>query len=124
MLKFFDADDFKGTASIYESHITFNKPLLTYMKDAYRVRVGADTDNRLAYVFLYDKDKALNGEIKPSSLLSLSVSKTYCRICSRSLIDYLKELYGFDIKEKSFVRFKARYDETMRAVVIDLKEAI
>ena len=94
------------------------------MQGAYRVRVGADIDLNLVYVFLYDKDKALNGEIKESSLLSLSISKTYTRICSRSLVDYISRIFKLRIPQKSFLRFKARYDEEKNCIIIDMKEEI
>ena len=122
LLTFFDTADVKGTASIYESHITFNKALLEYLASAYRVRVGADSDEGKIYVFLYDKDRALNGELKESSLLPLSISKTYARICSRGLIDYICQIFKLDIPQKSFLRYKAYYDEVKRAIVIELKE--
>ena len=44
MLEFFDVDSKIGYASIYENHITFNKELLKYFSDAYRVRVGIDVE--------------------------------------------------------------------------------
>ncbi len=124
LLTFFDTDDVKGAASIYEGHITFNKVLLRYLENIYRVRVGADSDEGKIYVFLYDKDKALNGEVKESSLLALSISKTYARICSRGLVDYIKRIFKLEIPAKSFLRYRAYYDEVKRAIVIDIEEDI
>ena len=44
MLEFFKKKKKIGYASIYESHITFNKELLKYFSNAYRVRVGIDIE--------------------------------------------------------------------------------
>ena len=63
MLEFFDVDSKIGYASIYENHITFNKELLKYFSDAYRVRVGIDVEEEKIFVFVVDKDYALSGEI-------------------------------------------------------------
>lgn len=121
MLEFFDADEKQGSASIYESHITFNKNLLKYFADAYRVRVGCDTEDGKVYVLLVDKDHALSGEIKESSLLKLSLSKTYARISSRAVVDYV--LKAFHLKapsDKGFLKYEANYDEFKKAIVIKI----
>ena len=74
MLKFYDADDVKGSVSIYESHITFNKSMLNYLKDAYRVRIGIDSEDSKVYIFMYDKDQSLSGEFKTGTNAMFSLS--------------------------------------------------
>ena len=121
MLEFFDADEKQGSASIYESHITFNKNLLKYFADAYRVRVGCDTESNKVYVFLIDKDYALSGEIKESSLLKLSISKTYARISSRAVVEYILKCFNIESPmEKGFIKYDAYYDEFKKAIVIEV----
>lgn len=121
MLMFFDAEEQKGTASIYENHITFNKSLLKHFNEAYRARVGIDKDESKIYVFLLNKDYALSGEIKQSSLLSLSISKTYARICSRAMVEYISGIFNLQIPKKEYLRYTASYDEVKRAIVINMK---
>lgn len=120
MLEFFDLDVNNGTASIYDSHITLNKTLLKYFEDAYKVRVGFDKDEKSIYIFLINKDYALSGEIPETSLISISTSKTYVRVCSRALIDHICKLFGLDIPKKSYLRYDASYDENKKAIVIKL----
>ena len=118
MLEFFDADEKVGYASIYESHITFNKELLKYFSLAYRVRVGIDKDESKTYIFLMDKDYALSGEVNESSLLKISISKSYARISSRSLVDYIAKAFNLDVGKEGSIKLKATYDEKKKAVVI------
>ena len=119
---FFDAEEQKGTASLYENHITFNKTMLKYFSQAYRARVGIDKDDCKTYIFLINKDYALSGEIKESSLISISTSKTYARICSRAMVEYIAKNFNLKIPSKEYLRFQAQYDEVKRAIVIDMKE--
>ncbi|MDE7100278.1 MAG: hypothetical protein K2O05_00305 [Anaeroplasmataceae bacterium] len=121
MLEFFEYDDSSGYASIYDSHITLNKTLLKYFKDAYRVRIAIDRDECMMYVYVINKDYALSGELKEASLISVSTSKTYARICSRSLVEYICRVFGFSIAKKEFKRFKAHYDDEKKVIAIDMK---
>lgn len=121
MLEFFEYDDSNGFASIYDSHITLNKTLLKYLKDAYRVRVAVDKEEESIHIYVVNKDYALSGELKESSLLPVSISKTYARICSRPLVEYLSNVFGFSIAKKEFKRFKACYDDVKQVIIIDMK---
>lgn len=121
MLEFFDLEAVSGTASIYENHITFNKSMLKYFQDAYKVRVGIDKDNSKIFVFIINKDYAMSGEIPESSLLSISTSNTYARVCSRAMIEYISRIFDLTIAKKDYLRFSATYDEKKKAIVIDMK---
>lgn len=121
MIEFFDVDISKGTASIYENHITFNKTLVQYFDDAFKVRVGINKEENKIYIFVINKDYALSGELPESSLLSISTSKTYVRVCSRALIDHICRTFGMKIDKKDFMRFDASYDFNKKAVIIDMK---
>lgn len=121
MLEFFEYDDSNGYASFYNSHITLNKTLLKYMKDAYRVRVAVDKDKQEVYIYVINKDYALSGELKEASLLPVSISKTYARICSKPLLEYLSRNFNLSINKKDFKRFKACYNEENQSIIIDMK---
>ena len=121
MLEFFEYDDNAGTASIYASHITFNKVLLRYFKDAYRVRLAVDRNDKKVYIYVVNKDYALSGELNEASLLNVSVSKTYARVCSKPAVDYLCSVFGLTIGKQEFKRFKAKYDDEKKVIVIYMK---
>ncbi len=121
MIEFFDSEKKDGLVSIYENHITFNKSLTKYFKDAYRVRVGIDRSAKKAYVFSLNKDQALSGEISQTSLLAVSLSNTYARICSRAIVEYITEAVGVTVPKGEYLRFKASYDDAKKAIVIDFE---
>ncbi len=121
MLEFFEYDEISGYASIYDSHITLNKTLLKYFKDAYRVRVAVDKVEQKMIIYVINKDYALSGELKMSSLLGISISKTYARICSRPLIEYISKVFDLKIGKKEFKRFKANYDDEKKVIIVDMK---
>ena len=121
MLEFFEYDDSNGYASVYDSHITLNKTLLKYLKDAYRVRVAVDKVKDNIHIYVINKDYALSGELKESSLLPVSISKSYARICSRPLIEYISNVFVLTIYKKEFKRFKACYDDVKQVILIDMK---
>ena len=118
MLKFFDCNSKVGYASIYENHITFNKELLKYFSDAYRVRVGIDVEEKKIFVFLIDKDYALSGEINESSLLRISLSKSYARISSRALVEYILKAFSINLQPNGALKLMAQYDEKKKAIAI------
>lgn len=121
MIEFFDNDNYSGTASIYENHITFNKSMLKYFQDAYKVRVGIEKENQRVYVFMINKDYALSGEIPETSLLSISTSNTYARICSRAMVEYICKTFGIVVGKKDYIRYEANFDEVKKAIVIDMR---
>ena len=121
MLEFFEYDNNAGFSSVYESHVTFNKPLLKDFKDAYRVRLAVDRENKRAHIYVVNKDYALSGELNEASLLNVSVSKTYARVCSKPAVDYLFSVFGLTIDKQEFKRFKAKYDDEKKVIVIYMK---
>lgn len=120
MIEFFDTDYCHGSAAIYDSHITFSKNMVKYFQEAYKTRVGVDKENKLIYVYPLNKDIALSGEIPETSLLTISISKTYARICSRALITYLSGIFNLEIGKKEFVRFSTSYDDVKKAIIINM----
>ena len=120
MIEFFDTDYCSGSAAIYDSHITFSKNMVKYFQEAFKARVGVDRDNKLIYVYPLNKDTALSGEIPESSLLSISISKSYARICSRALVGYLSNIFNLVIGKKEFVRYSTSFDDVKKAIVIDM----
>ena len=120
MLEFFDSDDKLGTVTFYDRHLLLNSKLIKYFIDAYKVRIGLDKDLKEVYIFPIDKDYALSGELKESSLLSISVSKSYVRIASKQLIEYLSNSFNLTINKGESIQFKAYYDENKKCLTIDM----
>ena len=121
MLEFYEKDDHSGVVSIYDHHITINKTLLKYCNEAYRIRLAVDQEEQKVYIYMINKDYALSGELKESSLLKISLSKTYARICSQSVIRYLCRTFGFSIDKNKYRRYHAWYDEAHKAMIVDMK---
>ncbi len=121
MLEFFDTNDKKGVATIYDRHILFNSKLIKYFNNAYKVRVGIDKDDKKIYVFMLNKDYVLSGEINETSLLPLSVSKSYVRIASKDLIKFITESFKLDVNKEKSIQFDAIYDDSKKAIIIDME---
>lgn len=120
MIEFFDADIHRGNASLYSNNITFSKNLIKYFSEAFKVRVGIDKVNKAIHVYPLNKDKALSGEFQESSLINISISKTYARVCSSALMNYICSIFGLEIGKKDFLRYNAAYDDIKKAVIINL----
>ena len=121
MLEFFELEEKNGYVSLYENHITVNKSLMEYLKEAFRVRIAIDKVNNEMYIYPISKDYALSGELKESSLLQISLSKTYARICSKPLLEYLCKQFNITIAKKEYKRFTARYEENKKAIIVSMK---
>ena len=122
MLEFFELEEKNGYVSLYDNHITINKSLMEYIKEAYRVRIAVDKVNNEMYIYPISKDYALSGELKESSLLQISLSKTYARICSKPLLEYLCKQFNITILKKEYKRCNARYDEGKKVIIVNMKE--
>ena len=121
MLEFFELEDKNGYVSLYDNHITINKSLMEYIKEAYRVRIAIDKLNNEMYIYPISKDYALSGELKESSLLQISLSKTYARVCSKPLLEYLCKQFNITILKKEYKRYNASYDESKKAIIVNMK---
>ena len=120
MLEFYDQNDGSGLASIYERHISFNTRLIKYFDDCYKVRIGIDLDEKKIYVFIYDRNFAESGEIPESSLLSVQVSKSYVRISSKQLVEYIRSKFNLEIPKGEYLQYSASYNDMKKAIIIDM----
>lgn len=120
MLEFFEDNEKKGVATIYDRHILFNSKLIKYFFNAYRVRIAVDRENKKIHVFLLDKDYALSGEFNSSSLLSVSISKSYVRIASKSMINFILDSFKLTLDKGKSIAYDAIYDEINKEIVIDV----
>ena len=121
MLEFFELEDKNGYVSLYDNHLTINKSLMEYVKEAYRARIAVDKQNNQIHIYPINKDYALSGELKESSLLQISISKTYARICSKPLLEYLCNNFNITIMKKEYKRFNAYYDDSKKVIIVEVK---
>lgn len=121
MLEFFDDNNKIGTATIYDRHILFNSKLIPYFENAYRVRVAIDKDEKKLVVFIINKDYALSGELNESSLLPVSISKSYVRVASKSLVTFISKAFNLNIEKGQSIQYKAIYDENIKAINIEME---
>ena len=121
MLEFFELKDTNGFVSLYENHITINKTLMGFLKEAYRSRIAVDKENKKMHIYPVSKDYALSGELNESSLLQISISKTYARICSKPLMEFILKQFNIVISKATFKRFDAYYDENKKAIIVDME---
>ena len=120
MLEFYDSDDKIGNVTFYDRHLLLNSKFIKYFEDTYKVRIGIDKDTNEVYIFLLDKDQALSGEIKESSMLPVSVSKSYVRVASKQLIDYITKSFGFVVDRGESAQFVAKFDDKRKCVIVDM----
>ena len=120
MIEFFDEDNKLGVATIYDRHILFNSKLKKFFDSAYRVRVGIDKDANELYFFMINKDYSLSGEINETSLLPVSISKSYARVASKNLIKFISDSFGVKINKDESKQYNAKYDESKKAIIIDM----
>ncbi len=120
MLEFYNEDTNSGVATIYDRHILFNSKLIKFFNSAYRVRVGVDKETNELYFFMINKDYALSGEIDQASLLPISVSKSYVRVASKNLINFISDSFKLDFSTEKSVQFNAKYDELKKAIIVNM----
>jgi hypothetical protein len=106
-----------GMASIYPSNITLNIAASDEIKKAYRLQIGID-DNRNIILKPLGKNEVEDSGIDIETLYELKVKKSYSRISSTPLINYLMENVGFDLDEGGFIKYPTYYDEVNKYLVI------
>lgn len=121
MIEFFDLKNNSGTVTFYDRHLLFNSKLIKFFENAYKARVGIDKEEKKVYVFILNKDYALSGEIDESTLLSVSVSKSYVRIASKPLIEYISNAFNLTINKGESIQFMASYDDKKKCIIIDME---
>jgi len=120
MLEFYNENTNSGVATFYDRHILFNSKLIKFFSSAYRVRVGIDKETNEVYFFIVNKDYALSGEVDKASLLPVSVSKSYVRVASKNLINFISESFKLNIEKGNSLQFNAKYDELKNAIIVDM----
>lgn len=124
MLEFYDYDDRTGYVSIYNNYLILNKKLANFVSDAYKIRLGIDVEKNKIYLFKVSKDKVCDDNLDEKSLLKLTITKSYGRISSRDMIEFIVAKFKLDIPKNGYLKFKAKYLLDDNAIAIMLKEEI
>lgn len=123
MIEFFNLNSYEGVASLYANYLTLNRGLIPIIEDAYRVRVGLSESKKEIYIFKLNKDEALSPEFTGQTLFTVGITKTYARICSKPLMDFI--FNKLDIKlEGKFIKANAVYDEVKRCIIIKVGDEL
>ncbi len=124
MLEFYDYDERTGYVSIYNNYLILNKKLANFVCDAYKIRLGIDVEKNKIYLFKVSKDKVYDENLDEKSLLKLTITKSYGRISSRDMIEFIVAKFKLNIPKNGYLKFKAKYLLDDNAIAIMLKEEI
>lgn len=114
----------EGTASIYETNITFNKAASRYLVNTYAVLIGFDKDNKNVVVKALDKEEASLNKYTGLTLYKVSIKPTYGRISSKQLISNIQNYYDFDFRENKMYKFACSWNQEQKFLTIYLDKEV
>ena len=120
MIKWFNAKERNGVASLYATNITLNTTAMYPLDFAYKVQVGVD-DNDNIIVKPLSKDVVESGVLDEYSLLKIEFHKSFARISSSVLMKQIAESLNLSLG-KSPLQFKTQWDSKENILIILLKE--
>lgn len=121
MINWLKENNLEGTASLYDTNITFNTVITKWLKDAYRVMVGIDEQTNDIIVVPINKDRADKNDIDSVNLLKIAIKSTYSRISSSSLMKNIAQNVGLSLCSTP-LKLKAVWDDGLDAVRIFINE--
>ena len=119
MIKWFNAKERNGTASLYLNNITLNTVAMYPLDYAFRVLVGVDDNNNIV-IKPVSKNEVESGELDESRLLKLEIHKSFARISSSLLMRQIAEECKLSLS-KVAVRYETSWDDKENVLVINLK---
>lgn len=120
MIKWFNAKERNGVASLYATNITLNTTAMYPLDFAYKVQVGVD-DNDNIIVKPLSKDVVESGVLDEYSLLKIEFHKSFARISSSVLMKQIAESLNLNLG-KSPLQFKTQWDSKENILIILIKE--
>ena len=109
-------------ATLYESNITLNKSATSYFESAYVVILGLNEKDKLIAVKPLTKEELSLGYIPEEQRHNITVKSSYSRVCNKLFLSEVAELLKLDFTEKNSYKFKAHWDKSEKALIIDLNE--
>ena len=119
MIKWFNAKERNGTASLYSNNITLNTVAMYPLDYAFRVLVGID-DNKNIIIKPVSKNEVESGELDESRLLKLEIHKSFARISNSLLMRQIAEELQIELS-KVAVRYETSWDDKENVLVINVK---
>ena len=119
MIKWFNAKERNGTASLYLNNITLNTVAMYPLDYAFRVLVGVDDNNNIV-IKPVSKNEVESGELDESRLLKLEIHKSFARISSSLLMRQIAEECKLSLS-KVATRYETSWDDKENVLVINLK---
>ena len=119
MIKWFDAKERNGSASLYSNNITLNTTAMYPLDYAFRVLVGL-TDDKNIVVKPVSKNEVESGTLDESRLLKLERHKSFARISSSILMRQISEVLNLELS-KSAIKFETSRDDNENVLVIKIK---
>lgn len=119
MIKWFDAKERNGSASLYSNNITLNTTAMYPLDYAFRVLVGL-TDEKNIVIKPVSKNEVESGTLDESRLLKLERHKSFARISSSILMRQISEVLNLELS-KSAIKFETSWDDNENVLVINIK---
>ena len=119
MIKWFDAKERNGTASLYVNNITLNTTAMYPLDCAFRVIVGVRDDNNIV-IKPVSKNEVESGTLDESRLLKLETHKSFARISSSILMRQIAEELKIELS-KNAIKFETTWDDNENVLVINIK---
>lgn len=119
MIKWFDAKERNGSASLYSNNITLNTTAMYPLDYAFRVLVGL-TDDKDIVIKPVSKNEVESGTLDESRLLKLERHKSFARISSSILMRQISEVLNLELS-KSAIKFETSWDDNENVLVINIK---
>lgn len=107
-------------ATLYEANITLNKSATNYFESAYVVLLGLNKVSKKIAVKPIKKEKVSLGYIPEEQRHNITIKSSYSRICNKLFLSEVAELINLDFTKKNSYKFKAYWDKTEEALIIDL----
>ena len=119
MIKWFDAKERNGSASLYSNNITLNTTAMYPLSYAFRVLVGVD-DNKNIVIKPVSKNEVESGTLDESRLLKLETHKSFARISSSILMRQISEELKLELS-KTALKYETSWDDNENVLVIKTK---
>ena len=119
MIKWFDAKERNGSASLYSNNITLNTTAMYPLSYAFRVLVGVD-ENKNIVIKPVSKNEVESGALDESRLLKLETHKSFARISSSILMRQISEELKLELS-KTALKFETSWDDNENVLVVNTK---
>ena len=119
MIKWFNAKERNGVASLYANNITLNTVAMYPLDYAFRVLVGLDDNNNIV-IKPCSKNEVESGALDESRLLKLEIHKSFARISSSLLMRQIAEELNLELS-KVAVRYETTWDDNENILTVNIK---